>query len=693
MTLTDERPATDRRTGDADQADEIAWKSEGLLGRLWSDSRATEKRLRRQLLPHVATGAVIGTGFAAEAVAAAGMVTPGQAALVTASAALSATGIAAAVARGRARKWLPRLIVGGLAAAVWLAVAPWGVGPREAAALLAVEYAIAARWWQSIRPRHPLGRDVKELTAPEDTVTQIMRDWNEFVASSGGPLPGSQLLMPKKTEHGYEFVLLFARGKQTLGTALSALDKIAGGLDLDVDEIIVEKHPTMRSTARARFQIITDSPIEGDIVFDKPRRVGDPGFGLLQLGPYADGSGEACYRLYTPGSMWSGVIIGGTGIGKSRVVENLIISALSGGDTDFWYLDPAMGGSSPALANHADWFTTMDQLNECLDSALEMLDARAEENALEGWTGFTPSPERPGLVIVVEECHNPFAHRPGDWARIAREGRKVGISILCISQYSGIITFGGDEALRSSIMEGNVIAMRSTSNQNGPMMPGLEVDPKTLPKIPGYGYIQGSAETGTRTAPFRNRDTNPDDDPQLAARWLSRLPQPGLDLLSATATQRAGRAYADRNAAADTGRSASAARIAELRGGRLPARPEPEAAGSGSGGDTAGGGAGVIAFPGPLGSGPAAPTQVAFPQPAPVASPPSSVGLPPMPGNITPSQRAVLTAIAEGLSRPVSIQSATGLKHRRVAQLLSELLDAGLIWKPRTGRYKIRNSA
>src|SRR5690606_1047262 len=121
-------------------------------------------------------------------------------------------------------------------------------------------------------------------------------------------------------------------------------------------------HPQLKGAA-LRLQVITNSPIAGDVVFDGPRRDG----GLLELGPSADGSGEAVYRLYTPGSMWSGVSIGGTGIGEGRLVEHIVIAALSGGDTEFWYLDPARGGSSPALAGHADWFVSMDQTDDMLD--------------------------------------------------------------------------------------------------------------------------------------------------------------------------------------------------------------------------------------------------------------------------------------------------------------------------------------
>jgi hypothetical protein len=670
------------------------YRPESWLDRVPRDAWATVVRLRRQVLPHAAAGTVAAGGYAAQAVVAHGAA-PGQVALVAAAAGFPAAGIAVAAVWRRGHDWFRRALLGGLAGAAWLTTAPFGVGPEHVTALVACEYTLAAGWWQANRLGYPTAdgeEPAEELDAPERALTraeEIILDWKTFVASPGGPLPGSQLLAPETTRHTIAFTLLLGRGKQSLAAAVAALDRIASGLDLEVDEIIVESHPLFKSAARCRFQVVTDSPISGDVVFDGPRRAGGAGFGLLELGPWADGSGEAAYRLYTPGSMWSGVIIGGTGIGKSRVVENIVISALSGGDTEYWYLDPARGGSSPTLFEHADWAGAVPGADAMLDAALEILDARAEENAFEGWTGFTASPQRPGILLVVEECHRIFSHRAEDWARIAREGRKVGLALLCVSQYSGIVTFGGDEALRSSVMEGNVIALRSTSNTNGQLMPGLSVDPKTLPKIPGYAYMQGDDIAGTRTAPFRNRDTDPTSDGGVAMYWLVQQPRPGLDVLSATATLSAGTAYRDRNVSDETGRTASRSRIEALRGGHLPvARMGGQAdTAAAPAADTAGGVAGfgvVVPFPPAL--RPTAEAQTAA-TPAVPGLPPSPDTQPQDPG-LAGSRKAVYDAVAAGASRPTEVEETTGLSHRHVADLLKDLVASGYLLQPRYGRYE-----
>ncbi|HEY0934641.1 MAG TPA: hypothetical protein VGD91_12965, partial [Trebonia sp.] len=463
--------------GDA-AAEGMEWGPAGWTDHAWRDARATAWRLRRQAAPHAAAGVLGFGGLACHAVVAAGSVQAAPMVLLLAATTFPAAWWGAARARKHRPRWARRILLAGLAGAAWLTLSPMGAGPVQGAELLTGEVTLAAGWWQANRLGYP-GAAVEEpeVTAP-DRAEKIITDYRDYAACEGGPLPRSVLCDPAGTRYTIAFDLGLDRGRQSLATALGALDKLATALDIGVQDLVIERHPE-RSSAWCRLQVITDSPIQGPVVFDGPRRHD----GLLDLGPYADGDGEAPYKLYTAGSMWSGVIIGGTGIGKSRVVENIVISALAGGDTEYWYLDPQYGTSSPALAEHADWFGTPDNASAMLRTALAILDARGRENAADGEIEFTPSPERPGLLIVLEECHATLAVSAiaTEWARLAREGRKVGIALLLISQYPGLETFGGREALRSAVMAGNTIVLHTTSNQTKGLIPGLQVDPKTLP--------------------------------------------------------------------------------------------------------------------------------------------------------------------------------------------------------------------
>lgn len=653
--------------GDPDdsEASESAqtWIPSGAIARARRELYATAYRLRRQLLPHAAAGSVAGVGLAAHSIVAAGGMPASGASLVLAAAAFPAAFGISRVTRRRRPRWARRALAAGVAGAAWLTIAPFGVGAEQAAALTVADCVIGAGWWQRNRLGYPDLTAEPVTDVPVTTLADaIEADWDEFIACDGGPLARSRLFNATVTDHTIAFDGEFWRGRQTLLTATSALPKLAGGVGRRVQDIIVESDPAAKSDARFRFQVVTNSPISGDVRFTGPRRHG----GTLDLGPYADGSGEAPHRLYTPGSMWSGVIIGGTGIGKSRLVENIVISAISGGDTVYIYICPQGGVSSPALARHSHWFADRHDAQFVLDAILAALLARGEENAAEGWAGFTPSPERPGILVVVEECHEVFTPKtvPG-WSKVAREGRKLGFALLAVDQYPGIKTFGNDEPLRSSVMEGNAHVLRSTSNQTGQLMAGLQVNPLTLPKIPGYAYTNGCEENGIRTAPYRNRDTGKDVEPTLA--WLNAQPMPDLDPLVTTAITHstAGAAYLGRKSSAEDRQAAARARVEAFRAGINPDEgnvrtgPAPAAMGDSDMGE-------LIQFPGPL----------------------TLQDITGRPLDLSASHSAVLDAVAAGATRPSEVEAATGLKHRRVAELLSELVSAGYLTQPRYGRYQ-----
>ena len=658
------------------------WESSGAVVKTQRDLVSTLWRLRRQMVPHLATGSVAGAGLAAHSIAASGGIPAALLAIATAAGGAATTFAAWKAMLMRRPRWANRVLAAGAVASAWLGTTPFGMTVEQVGVLLAADFAIGAGWWQANRLGYPRAEAVEEPAELQfSEIDEIMLDWEAYVACDGAALPKSRLANPQITHHTIAFDLEFWRGRQTLSTAFAALEKIAGGLDRDVDEIILEGLPKVpgqrRSAARARFQVITDSPIAGHVNFTGPRRRD----GLLDMGPFADGTGEASWKLYTPGSMWSGMIIGGTGIGKSRLVENLAISALSGGDTIIIYVDPQGGVSSPALAENAHLFIPGANIDLLLDALLAGIEARGEENAAEGWTGFTPSPERPGILTIVEECHRPFADKniASKASYVAREGRKVGFAIKAISQYPGIITFGNNEALRSSIMEGNAVVLRTTSNQTKQLMPGLDVDPKTLPKIPGYAYVIGSAENGQRTAPFRNRDTG--SDSEATGAWLAAQPAPQMDdlLANAIARSRGGILFRDVGDTAQARKELTRARVEAMRNGLDPdeVAPRPgftkqdEHVVEAQNEETLGE---VIEFPDPI---------TLEQLRGELRRPVTQARL-----EMSDSHRAVLSAVANGATRPTEIENATGLRHRRVAELLKELVAAGHLIQPKYGRYE-----
>jgi len=253
--------------------------------------------------------------------------------------------------------------------------------------------------------------------------------------------------------------------------------------------------------------------------FTGPRRHN----GLLELGPFVDQPGEAQYPLYTDGLMRSGVVAGGVGYGKSRLVENIVISALSGGDTEYWYSDPLGGASSPALMEHAGWFTFSGHAGDLLDAAVAILDTRRREASAARRAGFTPSPDCPGLLIVIEECHRVFGNHDAAerWATVVNQGAEIGVAVLAVTQTLDLVAFGGNADLRAGLLAGNTVVFRSVSHTTR-QITNLWVDPRSLPKIPGHAYVQPAAQSGVPAGMFLNRYTG-----ASAGDWLAAQPRPG----------------------------------------------------------------------------------------------------------------------------------------------------------------------
>lgn len=412
--------------------------------------------------------------------------------------------------------------------------------------------ALSLRWWL----HHQVRAAASEL-AP------IVELWNEHVRGGQGPMAKARLTGPVPFEHGATYTVELVPYRQTLAKAQADTPNWVTALDVPMDRMVLEKHPDFPKSQRLlRLQIITRSPIENTVYFDCPRCED----GLIMLGPYADGVGEAFLRLYTENSMWSTFVLGGTGIGKSRMLEQIAISVLSRGDTIVFYMDGQNGASSPTLFRHADWPVGPDGALRML-AALERAAAwRQKENRAYGLDGFTPSPERPGILVIVDEQHRIVPLAAPRFADASVEWRKIGQSLLGADQDSSLkTTFSGEDRLRSAMLGGNGFVMNVQSRIAGNLIPGLEINPADLPRIPGYAVSVAAEGSGARTAPFRNRYApNEKEKAKAEARgvvvpvptieeWFARYPQPVMDRGTARAM---GQDYTERHTRAAREREA-----------------------------------------------------------------------------------------------------------------------------------------
>ena len=497
------------------------------------DAKSVAWRNRRQLYPWAWTAGALTLGEVGAALAHSPEL-GGMAALGTdVMAAGAASGVWFWLRNRIAAHWQRRAQLGAAAAAGWAGLLPW-VGADQAgmyAALVAGTVGIGARWWQHHRPGYPEPPGQRQETAvpdpepaapePEDDdgedqpeaedesvpVPELIQRWQANVACTGGPLPGAEIGDPEPFGNGEAYPVQLVPGKQTLGAAQANLARIAGGLRTSEQKILLEAKDDEDPT-RLELRVVRRSPIRTSVYFDEP--IYRDGF--IELGPYADGqSPGAAYALYGPNSMYGGYVLGGTGSGKSRLTEEVAVTALSpvAPPTVVIYLDGQSGDSSPTLWQHALWSGGPDRAVTTAKALLRLMRYRGaylqwrRRKGLGG--GFEPTADFPGVLVVVDECHNIFDQAGELFAQLARQGRKNGFGILAASQVVTLDAFGtGGDALRSSLVAGNGIGLKTDSSVQKTIFPGLNADLTSLPPH-GYGYTTPGREVAHRTAQFRCR--------------------------------------------------------------------------------------------------------------------------------------------------------------------------------------------
>lgn len=658
----------DPKTGSSVAAIQNAAASQPQMIKLsWSQRNSGLYRCRRSGYPHVIAGALAGLGeglyYARQLVATIPSLTLLVVTLIG--------GVLASVihlvnkeARTHERLWADLAVI---LAGLWLC---WctvrGLDWTMALYLLIGEFALALRWWPHHRIPYPSPDSPHEPAG--ETVPQA---WARYISCPEGVLKNVPLSDFKKTKHTDCYTVVLPRvGKTTVDTVYGLLPTFSHALNKPLEDLIWERHPKLQYAGI--LQVVTASPIKKPVMFDEPRSHG----GAVLLGPYADGRNEATYRVYTHNSMWSGFILGGTGAGKSRLIESIAISVRARGDTVVWFCDGQNGASSGPIAKHCSWFVRAEEFGDMLDALEGIASVRQDKLNYEmaefdKAPGFTPSPEYPGIWVILDEAYVMMRYKEKGasvWANrldnLARSTRKVGIGFLMASQYSGLDTFGGLESLRSSMLAGNGIAMRTDSKIAGHLVAGLELDPCKLPKIPGYGYTIATDEavqegSNARTAPFRSRWLLAGEEKVAMGRddllstneWMAATAEPELDIMSARA---AGPVYGRRHEIAENNRTLLKARME----GRIPL-PRPTAPTA-----PATPGLGLPTIPDP-------PKMNFRPQSPAAQTPPEH--LPTVPNDISETEQRVFMAIAKGHTRPKEMAEWLAVTTRTVSDALKNL--------------------
>lgn len=586
-------------------AEECAAKNgSGFAARLRAvEADALRARLRLQYQPWVAASAIV----AAALIQQAAELAVGPWACAAGTGAL----IAGVLALVRSRKtgwwreagaWLRahplRMVLVGSAAWTWLTaslLAGFDAPHALATSGLAAFVALSAHWWRIHRIGYPTGQ-VKALeaaVAEAEDARHIAAAWAENLAATGKPLVGTELADYERTRHGHQWTVILRPGGGGLAELRSKVTAISTAIDVDAPMISLERHPSGRPT-RAVLRVTLDSPVTdgvpvthdatGPVVAERP--LWDAAAGDITLGPYADGVGVKTWKVYRPNSLYGGYVFGDTGSGKSELLNLIALGLLSSGNTAYWYLDGQEGASSPLVAARADWdcSESLFKARQALEAAAAVMKMRQMQNKAAQAKGFTPSPDRPGLVLIIDESHLVLT----DYVRdkkdpgfggmtnaalaelIGRTGRKVGVALICASQDTTLKAFGNSGPLRSSLLRGNGVVMFSTNRISAGILPNFSANPAELPDNGGYAYsLETTDATGakhSRAATFRaayQEDFGPD---------LARYPVRTLEEDSATVIDMyQSNAYKRRHEiTAEAKAEAVAAEIAALRRGEVP---------------------------------------------------------------------------------------------------------------------------
>ncbi|MFG1847754.1 P-loop NTPase family protein [Micromonospora carbonacea] len=580
-----------------------------------------------------------------------------ETALTVAGVAFTAAVVTAWATRRRItdRRTRHRFVAALYLAAGWLAtVTAIGLSWGAVAALTIFGCGLSLLWWRE----HRIGPGLP--AAPTAAAGRVYGSrWAENVACPGGALPGSKVSDEHPVVGGTRFTVRLVPGKQELATVTGAFGKIRTGLGLRrTDELMAEDHPTL-DQSHVQVTILEKAPV---LMRDNVWPGGgayDPKTGRVALGPYVDGEWFATWRVYTSDSIWGGFLVGGQGSGKTRMMEGIVMSVVAATPTVVFFADGhgESGASSRLLRDHADYFAgTPDQLRVMLRGLHHLGAARLDDMMIDDLEGFTPTEDRPGLILVIDECHKFFEHDDIQelTANLITEYRKIGITVIAATQ-TGMLdrAFGTGkhaDALRSALLTGNGVVLRIKSASIKDVLK-LGYDPREFPPVAGYGRLVDE-ERAVAFRGFRVTDQQVATLPKQM-RWRC---------LSVGEAAAFGPGYAERKQTRARARAeALARRQARLAGVHVPA---PATA-------PAGAGAGV--------------------QPQVVAELLEDVVFPVWPGSMQPefeltdSHRRLLDAVASGATRAKDIQDAMGLSKSRFHQLAPPLLAHGYLGKTGQG--------
>ncbi|WP_322777725.1 hypothetical protein [Frankia sp. Cas4] len=438
----------------------------------------------------------------------------------------------------RPRRWRRRyttvVAVSG-AAWLWWACAGGAIG-WQAAVLWAGGYTLAVPYWAAHRIPDPPAEIAPEPPAPPAMVVdrrpRTVALWESRVATRIAP--GAKLTDWQDSPGGQvaeAYIVRLPPGEMTRADLQSKVSAIASALELGLADIRIDRHPDDREHL-ARLLILDRAEGAADMTYPGPEAAFDPATGTAYIGRYPDGE-LLPWQVFSPSwGAFSGLFLGSTGCGKSRLIELLCLTLLRTGMVEIWMADPQGGASLPVLADNANWVATdPDEINLMMRGVDIVGRYRQKYISAHKYPVHTISRERPMLFVVIDECHDVLfgKEHPNTkiGERVAAMYRKCGIGMLLASQMTELSVFGGSDKIRSNILRSNAFIMQIASKIAPHLLAGLTGNPATL-RLPGQGFkIPSTRDISARS--WRPLDDDAETQPILRAAYAALPPRPGLE--------------------------------------------------------------------------------------------------------------------------------------------------------------------
>jgi hypothetical protein len=282
-------------------------------------------------------------------------------------------------------------------------------------ALLVGGMLLAVPWWAHRRRRARV------------RVERTLAVWPDIAEAVG--LAGSRVLSAVVDVWGWRARFALARG-QTIHDVIAKLPAIESALG--TFRGAVRALPTPDDLAnRFELRVIDKDPHADAITWPGPSiaSITEP----VDLGPFEDAVPVKVLFLRR-----HALFGGGTGSGKSGGLNVLMGNLTACRDVVIWAIDLKRGMELGPWASCIDRLaTTPAEARALLADAVAILEGRAEDLAASGQRVWEPSPDRPALVIIVDE-HAELAENAPDAASdadsIARRGRAVAVTLIAATQ-------------------------------------------------------------------------------------------------------------------------------------------------------------------------------------------------------------------------------------------------------------------